>query len=114
MESLPRVLLLYATELEEAPFSLWLDSLQDLKTRARIKKRLDRLRLGNLGDYKSVGEGVFELRIDCGPGYRVYYGNVDLTIILLLCGGNKDTQEKDIDLAKQFWNDFKKRENTNE
>jgi putative addiction module killer protein len=114
MESQPRELLLYAIEQEEAPFSLWLDSLRDIEARAKIRKRLDRLRLGNLGDYKAVGEGVYELRIDCGPGYRVYYGNIDLTIILLLCGGSKDTQEKDIDQAKQFWNDFKKRENANE
>ncbi|MFM2303737.1 MAG: hypothetical protein RLZZ135_1147, partial [Cyanobacteriota bacterium] len=80
----------------------------------RIRKRLDRVELGNLGDYKAVGEGVYELKIDYGPGYRVYYTNIDLTIILLLCGGDKDTQANDIEQAKKFWNDFKQREYANE
>ena len=114
MEVNPRELIIYETEQGEAPFSEWLDSLRDRLARARIKKRLDRVELGNLGDYKAVGEGVYELRIDYGPGYRIYYGNVDLTIILLLCGGDKDTQERDISLAQQFWNDFKQREDANE
>ena len=74
---------------------------------------LDRVELGNFGDYKVIGEGVYELRIDCGPGYWVYYGNIDMSIVLLLCGGDKNTQVEDMDLAKQFWNDFKKREDAN-
>lgn len=114
MEVNPRELIIYETEQGEAPFSEWLDSLRDRSARARIRKRLDRVELGNLGDCKAVGEGVYELRIDYGPGYRVYYGNVDLTIILLLCGGDKDTQEEDIERAKQFWNNFKQREDANE
>jgi putative addiction module killer protein len=114
MEVNPRELIIYETEQGEAPFSEWLDSLRDRAARARIKKRLDRVELGNLGDYKAVGEGVYELRIDYGPGYRLYYANIDLTIILLLCGGDKDTQEGDIDRAKHFWNDFKQRQDANE
>ena len=113
MEASPHELVIYETEQSEAPFQEWLDSLRDPSARARIKKRLDRIKLGNLGDYKALGEGVYELRIDYGPGYRVYYGKVDSIIILLLCAGDKNTQAKDIDLAKQFWNDFKKREDTN-
>jgi putative addiction module killer protein len=113
MEAYPRELIIYETEQGEVPFLEWLDSLRDRASRARIKKRLDRVELGNFGDYKAVGEGVCELRIDCGSGYRVYYGNVDMTIVLLLCGGDKNTQVEDIDLAKQFWNDFKKREDVN-
>jgi putative addiction module killer protein len=113
MEANPRELIIYETEQGEAPFSEWLDSLRDRSARARIKKRLDRVEIGNFGDYKAVGEGVYELRIDYGPGYRVYYGNIDLTIVLLLCGGDKDTQEGDIEQAKQFWNDFKQREDAN-
>jgi putative addiction module killer protein len=113
MQAQPRELIIYETERSEAPFSKWLDSLRDRSARARIKKRLDRVGLGNFGDYKSVGEGVCELRIDCGAGYRVYYAEIDKTIILLLCGGDKNTQAEDIDLAKQFWNDFKKREDAN-
>lgn len=114
MEETPRELIIYETEQGKAPFSEWLDSLRDRSARARIRKRLDRVELGNLGDYKAVGEGVYELRIDYGPGYRVYYGNIDLTIVLLLCGGDKDTQEGDIEKAKQFWNDFKQRQDANE
>jgi putative addiction module killer protein len=114
MEATPRELIIYETEQGGAPFSEWLDSLRDRSARARIRKRLDRVELGNFGDYKAVGEGVYELRIDYGPGYRVYYGNIDLTIVLLLCGGDKDTQEGDIEQAKQFWNDFKQRQDANE
>jgi putative addiction module killer protein len=113
MEAYPRELIIYETEQGEVPFLEWLDSLRDKASSARIKKRLDRVELGNFGDYKAIGEGVYELRIDCGPGYRVYYGNVDMTIVLLLCGGDKNTQVEDINLAKQFWNDFKKREDAN-
>jgi putative addiction module killer protein len=113
MEANPRELIIYETEQGETPFSEWLDSLRDRSARARIRKRLDRVELGNLGDYKSVGEGVCELRIDYGSGYRVYYANIDLTIVLLLCGGDKDTQERDIEQAKQFWNDFKQRKDAN-
>lgn len=114
MEATPRELIIYETEQGEAPFSEWLDSLRDRSARARIRKRLDRVELGNFGDYKAVGEGVYELRIDCGSGYRVYYGKVDMTIVLLLCGGDKNTQSEDIDQAKQFWNDFKQRKDANE
>jgi putative addiction module killer protein len=114
MQSYPRQIVIYKTEEGRSPFSSWLDSLRDREARARIKKRIDRVQLGNLGDYRSVGEGVFEFKIDCGPGYRVYFAEVDLEIILLICGGDKDTQEDDIVRAKQLWNDFKQRENTNE
>jgi putative addiction module killer protein len=106
MEAYPRELIIYETEQGEVPFLEWLDSLRDRASRARIRKRLDRVELGNFGDYKAVGEGVYELRIDCGPGYRIYYGNVGMTIVLLLCGGDKNTQTEDIAQAKQFWNDF--------
>jgi putative addiction module killer protein len=114
MQSQPRELRIYETEQGNVPFSLWLDSLKDQTARARIKKRLDRLELGNLGDYQSVGAGVFELRIDYGSGYRVYFAQVGKLIILLLCGGDKSTQVQDILKAKQFWTDFKQRENANQ
>jgi putative addiction module killer protein len=67
MEAYPRELIIYETEQGEVPFLEWLDSLRDRTSRARIRKRLDRVELGNFGDYKAVGEGVYELRIDCGP-----------------------------------------------
>lgn len=114
MRSNPRELRIYETEQGEPPFSSWLDSLRDREAKARIRKRLNRVELGNLGDYRSVGDGVFEFRVDYGSGYRVYFAQVDLIVILLLCGGNKSTQERDIIQAKQFWTDFKQRENANE
>jgi putative addiction module killer protein len=70
------------------PFTEWLESLKDRKGRAIIKTRLDRLMLGDLGRHRSVGEGVTELKIDFGPGYRVYLGKMGKTLVLLLCGGD--------------------------
>ena len=89
------------------PFIEWLKSLRDRKTRKRIQTRLDRLETGNLGDCKSVGDGVFELRFQFGPGYRVYFGETDHTIILLLCGGDKSLQVRDIEQAKAYWREYK-------
>src|SRR5688572_28183474 len=82
-------------------FKQWIDGLADLKGRARILARIDRMALGNPGDVKAVGEGVTEMRIDFGPGYRVYFTKVGKAIILLLCGGDKSSQAKDIALAKK-------------
>lgn len=98
---------LYTAPSGKNPFIDWLESLKDRKARAQIKVRLDRVRLGNLGDHKSVGNGVMELRISYGPGYRVYFGRVGKKIILLLCGGDKSTQAKDIKKAKEFWDHFR-------
>lgn len=69
--------------------------------------------MGNLGDYRSVGKGVFELRIDYGSGYRVYFGQIGSTIVLLLLGGDKSTQERDIRQAKEYWAEYERRENAN-
>ena len=74
---------------------------------ARVLARLARVRQGNPGDCKPVGEGVSELRVDYGPGYRVYFGQKGRTLVVLLCGGDKRTQDRDIRLAKQFWQEFK-------
>ena len=87
----------------------WLASLADLKARARIAARLDRLSLGNFGDCKALREGVSELRIDWGPGYRVYYAMVGRTCVLLLCGGDKRRQSSDIRRAIEYLKDFKER-----
>lgn len=111
MPSQPRDLKIYETEEGDAPFSSWLDSLKDRKATAIIRKWLDRISLGNLGDCKSVGDGVFELRIDDAPGYRVYFAQLEMLIILLLCGGDKSTQDRDLQKAKQFWINFRQREN---
>lgn len=80
-------------------FAHWLDALRDIKARARVQARLDRMAEGNPGDVKPVGEGVSELRIDFGPGYRVYYKSRGRKLILLLAGGDKNTQANDIKLA---------------
>ena len=87
----------------------WLASLEDLKARARIAARLDRLSLGNFGDCKPLREGVSELRIDWGPGYRVYYAMLGRTCVLLLCGGDKRRQASDIKRAIEYLEDFKER-----
>ena len=85
----------------------WLASLEDLKARARIAARLDRLSLGNFGDCRPLREGVSELRIDWGPGYRVYYAMLGRTCVLLLCGGDKRRQASDIKRAIEHLEDFK-------
>jgi len=80
-------------------FSEWLDALRDINARARIQARIERLSLGNAGDVKPVGAGVSEMRIDYGPGYRVYFKKVGRTIIILLVGGDKGSQKSDIKTA---------------
>ena len=103
----PRQLEVYRTPNGQEPFVEWLRSLRDSETRRRIQSRIRRLTAGNLGDYKSVGDGVFELRLQFGPGYRVYFGQVDNTIVLLLCGGDKSSQGRDIERAKAYWREYK-------
>lgn len=111
MESQPRDIELYVTPEGKVPFSEWLKSLKDSRARAIVRARLIRVRLGNLGDCRSVGNGVFELRIDFGSGFRVYFGQEGNDIVVLLCGGDKGSQEKDIRKAKEYWSDYRSREN---
>ena len=80
-------------------FAKWLDGLQDVRARARILVRIERLAAGNPGDVKAVGEGVSELRIDYGPGYRIYYKKQGRKVVILLAGGDKRTQTRDIKTA---------------
>jgi putative addiction module killer protein len=91
------------------PFEEWLDSLKDERTEAKIVARIARLAAGNFGDCKALRGGVWELRIDWGPGYRVYYAMLGRTCVLLLCGGDKHRQSADIRLALEYWNDYKQR-----
>ncbi len=100
----------YVNEKGKNVFHEWLRSLRDKRARARVRVRLNRLRLGNFGDCKSVGGGVSELRVDYGPGYRVYFGRQDDRIVILLCGGTKKTQSKDIQLAQQYWAEYQREE----
>ncbi|MCL4261740.1 MAG: type II toxin-antitoxin system RelE/ParE family toxin [Anaerolineae bacterium] len=102
-------LLEYLTEDDRNPFREWLEGLRDQQARARIRIRLNRIRLGNFGDCKSVGSGISELRIPYGPGYRIYFGRKGDTVVILLYGGDKSTQSRDIALAKAYWNDYLRR-----
>ena len=103
----PRELRLYRTSAGRSPFSEWYDSIQDLNLQSRIDKRLEQIANGNFGDHRTVGEGVFELRFHFGPGYRIYFGEVDNTIVLLLCAGDKSSQARDIRRAKDYWSQYK-------
>lgn len=98
---------IYETQTGEQPFTAWLFGLKDTKARQIIIQRLKRLSLGNTGDCKTLIADLSELRIDFGPGYRVYFGEELSQIILLLCAGDKSSQEKDIKLAKQYWKDYR-------
>lgn len=83
-----------------AEFTNWIDRLRDRQGRARILLRIRRLEEGNPGKVAAVGEGVFEIKLDFGPGYRVYFMNLDGQVVILLCGGDKSSQSKDIKTAK--------------
>lgn len=110
MENREREVRTYETSNGQVPFRDWLFSLRDLKGRAVIRTRISRLQLGLFGDSKSVGGEVNELRIPFGPGYRVYFALDGEMIILLLCGGDKSSQDKDIKLAKLYWDDYRRRD----
>jgi len=90
----------------KTPFTEWLDSLKDSRAVGIVRARLNRLRLGNFGDCKTVGDGVEELRIDFGPGYRVYFGRRDRLHVLVLCAGDKRTQNRDVLKAKKHWKEY--------
>ena len=90
-----------------SPFRDWYDGIRDTDTRQRINARLLRVRNGNLGDVKPVGGDVYELRLDFGPGFRVYFSKVGSTVIVLLAGGDKSTQQSDISRAITLWKENK-------
>jgi putative addiction module killer protein len=99
----------YVTRSGKDEFGAWLSGLADKKARAKILVRLDRLAAGNLGDSKSLGHGVHELRIDFGPGYRVYFAWTGPACVLLLGAGDKRKQQADIQAARERFDDYKKR-----
>jgi putative addiction module killer protein len=99
----------YQTSTGGQPFVEWLQGLGDRQARTRVQARLARVAVGNLGDVEPVGEGVLELKIDWGPGYRVYFARAGKVIVLLLCGGDKRTQQRDIQRAKAYFEDYKAR-----
>lgn len=108
-EAVPHEVEVYQTEEGRSPFSEWIRNLRARTARARIRTRLARLRLGNFGDTNSLGGSLHELRIDYGPGYRVYFGRAGDSLVLLLCGGTKRTQSRDIEQARIFWRDYRRR-----
>ena len=105
-ESRTKNVIAYANPQGKEPFTEWLNNLRDGDGRRRILARIRRLKQGNYGDSSSVGEGVRELRMFFGPGYRVYFGEKDDNIVILLCGGDKGSQPDDIQLAKTYWKEY--------
>ena len=100
---------IYVTAAGDAPFERWIDGLRDRMARAKVRVQIDRLSLGNFGKCRFLKGGLGELKIDWGPGYRVYFGMVDQKAVLLLCGGDKSSQQKDIDRAQEYWAGFRRR-----
>lgn len=99
----------YCTRDGRQPFTEWLSSIRDKPLKASLLMRLRRVEAGNFGDCKPVGDGLIELRLHQGPGYRIYLGQHGSELVILLCGGNKASQPADIRLAKCLWMDWKER-----
>jgi len=100
----------YQTEGGKEPLTDWLLSLRDKQAQAKIRVRLKRLEAGNFGDCEPVGDGVQELKEYLGAGYRVYFGRHGQTVVILLCGGSKKSQAADIKTAREYWEDWKRRQ----
>lgn len=109
MDSQLRLIKEYKTPNGKNPFREWLEALKDTKAQQIIDTRLNYVRRGTFGDCGPVGHGVSELRIHCGPGYRIFFGQIGKTIVLLLCGGTKKTQSSDIQKAYQYWAEYRSR-----
>ena len=99
----------YVTHAGRDVFDDWLSRLADARAQAKIASRINRLAAGNFGDCRSLRRGVSELRIDWGPGYRVYYATLGIVCVLLLCGGDKRKQSSDIERALEYFKDYKER-----
>lgn len=99
----------YITEDERDLFQEWLKKLRDPMAKVQVIKRVGRIEAGNFGDHKPCREGVWELKIDQGPGYRVYYAMAGVVVVILLCGGDKGTQNADIKRAIEYWKDWQRR-----
>lgn len=108
MDAQPRELVEFETGNGKSPFSEWLNAFRGIRARALIRKRLNRLRMGNFGDTQNLGGGIHELRIFYGPGYRVYFGLDGKKIVVLLCGGDKKSQNRDIKKAEEYWKEYRR------
>lgn len=102
---------IFETKDGKKPFFVWIKSLKNLKTITRIETRLDRVTEGNFGDYKALGNNLFELRLAFGSGYRIYYTIENNKIVILLAGGDKSTQSKDIEKAYKYLQEYKEKNN---
>ncbi|MBI4803398.1 MAG: type II toxin-antitoxin system RelE/ParE family toxin [Elusimicrobia bacterium] len=100
--------IIYKTAKGSEPYAEYVDVLKDREGAAKIRARVTRAELGNLGDHRSVGEGIIELRINFGPGYRIYAGLQGKELIILLCAGDKGSQDKDIWKAMAYWSDYRR------
>lgn len=108
-EVTPRIVETYVTAEGKDVFQEWLAGIDDRRARALVDKTIAKIRLGNLGRHKSVGEGVEEIVLDHGPGYRIYFGEHGAKLVILLLGSTKKRQDEAIKLAKRYWGDWKRR-----
>ena len=108
-QTVPRTVEAYVTRGGKDVFQGWLNGLADRRARVLIEKTIAKVRLGNLGHHKPVGEGLQEIVLDYGPGYRIYFGEHGATLVVLLFGSTKRRQDEAITLAKRYWNDWQER-----
>jgi putative addiction module killer protein len=108
-EAVPRTVETYVTRGGKDVFQGWLDGLADRRAKVLVDKTVAKIRLGNLGHHKSVGEGVQEIVLDYGPGYRIYFGEYGTTRVILLLGSTKRRQAEAITLAQRYWTDWRER-----
>ena len=106
METTPKDILVYCDERNREPYTDWINTLKNKKDQQRIRSRVRRMVQGNFGDHEPVGEGVYELRLFFGSGYRIYFSKQGDSIVLLLCGGDKSSQQSDIKNAKSYWKEY--------
>lgn len=106
-----KIIKIYKAQSGKEPFVDWLYSIKDNKIKNIILNRLNRIETGNIGNYKPLGDGINELKFKVGSGYRIYYAEEGNTIIILLCGGDKGTQSRDISKAKEFYKEYKESKN---
>ena len=109
MEIIGQTVYYYVALSGRTPYLEWYHSIRDKKTQGIIDERITRLWLGNFNQCKPVGKSVFELKISYGPGFRIYFGRIGIAIVLLLTGGDKSTQEEDIQKAHKYWEDYRRR-----
>ena len=102
----PKVIKIYTTAEGKQPYSDWIKNLRDTAAVARIRTRFDRIEEGHLGHYKFLGTGLFEFKFSFGPGYRVYFAVDGDKIILLISGGDKGSQKRDVEKAREYWTDY--------